>query len=56
MSDLSEVVKIFESKHQDCISFSKKHLNRKNDDLHQYYEGAKWAFEFVLETIKEKDN
>ena len=56
MSESLEIIKILESKRQDCISFSKKHLDRKNEDLHQYYEGAKWALDFALETIKENKN
>ncbi len=50
-NEIEQIVKKIESKKRDCISFSKKYKQRKMGDLHQYYEGANWAFDFALQTI-----
>lgn len=46
------IIEQIESKHADSIAFSKKHKSRENEDLFQYYEGANWAFKYVLDVIK----
>jgi len=47
------IIEKLESKQKDCIAFSKKYQTRKMDDLFNYYEGAKWAIDYVLTIIKE---
>ena len=53
--DIENVIKKLESKHTDCIEFSKKHKSRKMDDLVQYYDGASWALKFAISLLKEKN-
>jgi len=54
---LEKLIEVLESKKRDCVSFSKKYETREMKELHQYYEGANWAIDFVLATIKElKEN
>ena len=53
-TETNKILKILESKKLDCISFSKKHKDRKNEDLYQYYEGATWALEYAIKSIKEE--
>ncbi|HVZ62348.1 MAG TPA: hypothetical protein VG896_01535 [Candidatus Nitrosotalea sp.] len=52
-NSIEEILKKLESKRKDCVSFSKKYEIRKMDDLRQYYEGATWAIDFAISTIKE---
>jgi len=56
MSDksLSKIIEMLESKRQDSISFSKKYKSRDMEELFQYYEGAKWAFDYTLKIINEQ--
>lgn len=55
--DIQEILEKLESKQRDCVSFSKKYESRKMEDLHQYYEGANWAFTFVIALLKnQKDS
>jgi hypothetical protein len=56
MSDksLSKIIEMLESKRQDSISFSKKYKSRDMEELFQYYEGAKWAFDYTLKVINEQ--
>jgi len=54
MEIIKEILTELESKKKDSISFSKKQQNRGNEDLHQYYEGSTWAFDFAISIIKEK--
>ena len=42
------------SKKADCVAFSKKHKDRNNEDLYQYYEGALWALTYTLNLLEEK--
>ena len=53
--EFKNIIEKLESKQRDCVSFSKKYKTRKMDDLYQYYEGANWALEFALSTIKEEN-
>lgn len=46
------ILEQFESKRRDCIAFSKKYEVRKMEDQKQYYEGAKWAFDFAISKLK----
>lgn len=50
-----EVLKVLESKKKDCQTFVKKYEMRKMEDLKQYYEGAKWAIDFAIATIKNSE-
>ena len=52
---ITSLVEKLESKQRDCVAFSKKYESRKMEDLKQYYEGAKWAFDFTIAQIKELD-
>jgi hypothetical protein len=54
MEIIKEILTELKSKKEDSISFSKKHQDRGNEDLHQYYEGSTWAFDFAISIIKEK--
>ena len=54
MEKIDQVLEEIESKRNDSISFKKKYKSRKMDDLEKYYEGAEWAFTFVLALLKEK--
>ncbi|WP_299290875.1 hypothetical protein [Nitrosopumilus sp.] len=54
--DLEKILEKLNSKKRDCESFSKKYEVRKMDDLFQYYEGAKWAIEFAISVIENKDS
>ena len=54
MEIIKEILTELQSKKKDSISFSKKQQNRGNEDLHQYYEGATWAFDFAITVIKER--
>ena len=56
MSDksLSKIIEMLESKRQDSISFSKKYKSRDMEELFQYYEGVKWAFDYTLKVINEQ--
>ena len=49
--DLNNFKKQIDSKKVDCVAFSKKHKDRKNEDLFQYYEGATWALTYVLNLL-----
>ena len=49
---LHQIIEKLEAKKRDCIAFSKKYETRKMEDLRQYYEGANWALDFALSTIK----
>jgi len=51
---LENLLKKLESKKKDCITFSKKYEIRNMSELKQYYEGAKWAFEFVISELNDK--
>lgn len=51
--ELKKILENLESKHRDCISFSKKHKERGNLELFQYYEGAVWALNYAITFIKE---
>ena len=51
--EINKILENLESKHRDCISFSKRHKARGNEDLFQYYEGAAWAFDYAITFIKE---
>ena len=51
-----KIIQKLESKKKDCISFSKKYKTREMDDLFNYYEGAGWAIDYALSTIKEFKN
>lgn len=50
---IGTIIEKLESKKKDCVSFSKKYQTRQMEDLHQYYEGAKWALDYALSTINE---
>jgi len=50
---IETIIEKLESKQKDCITFSKKYQTRKMDDLFNYYEGAKWAIDYVLTIINE---
>lgn len=52
---INEILEKLESKKRDCESFSKKYQTRKMEDLYQYYEGAKWAMDFSIATIKNNE-
>jgi hypothetical protein len=54
--EFSLLIEKLESKHRDCIAFSKKYETRKMEELKQYYEGAKWALEFSIAQLKELNN
>jgi hypothetical protein len=54
--EIDKVIEILQIKYKDCTSFSNKYKLRKMDDLFQYYEGAKWALDYALTTIKESKN
>jgi hypothetical protein len=54
MEIIKEILTELESKKKDSISFSKKQHDRGNEDIHNYYEGATWAFDFAITVIKEK--
>jgi len=51
--EINKILEYLESKHRDCISFSKKHKARGNEDLVQYYEGATWALDYAIKAMKE---
>lgn len=53
---IDDVIETLEIKYKDCTSFSNKYKLRKMDDLFQYYEGAKWALDYALATIRESKN
>jgi len=50
-SEIKQLLQKLESKKKDCIVFSKKYETRNMSELKQYYEGAKWAFEFAISEI-----
>lgn len=50
---IENIIEKLEGKKRDCLEFSKKYETRKMEDLRQYYEGANWALDFALSTIKE---
>lgn len=52
-SKIETILEKLESKRKDCVAFSKKYEVRKMEDLRQYYEGATWAINFAISTIKE---
>jgi len=49
---VDKIIDQLKSKQKDCIQFSKKYQTRNMEQLSQYYEGAKWAFDYTLNTIK----
>lgn len=51
MEEIELVKEKLQSKKNDCEAFSKKHKDRGNEDLYQYYEGALWAFKYALKII-----
>jgi len=52
-STLSEIIEKIENKEKETRQFIKKYQARKMSDLQQYYEGANWALNYVLKTVKE---
>ena len=50
--DKSSFLEKLESKKRDCIAFTKKYESRNMSELQQYYEGAKWAFEYAIHEFK----
>jgi len=53
--DVIDFKKQIVSKKADCVAFSKKHKDRNNEDLYQYYEGALWALTYTLNLLEEKE-
>ena len=51
--ELKNIIETIESKQRDCEAFSKKYKQRNQEDLYQYYEGAGWAFKFILHLFNE---
>lgn len=49
---IKTILEQFESKQRDCVAFSKKYGVRKMEEQKQYYEGAKWAFDFAISKLK----
>lgn len=56
MTNLNEILNKLESKKNDSISFQKKYKIRQMKDLEKYYEGAEWAFTYVITLIKNANN
>lgn len=56
MNEIKKFKEKLESKKNDCIAFSKKHKDRKNEDLYNYYEGALWAFAYALKMVEESND
>lgn len=52
--DFEKILNEIKSKQQDSIAFSKKYKSRDMEELFQYYEGAKWAFDYTLKIINEQ--
>lgn len=50
---LKSILEQLESKQRDCVAFSKKYRVRKMEEQKQYYEGAKWAFDFAISKLKD---
>ena len=50
---IKKILEQLESKQRDCVAFSKKYGVRKMEEQKQYYEGAKWAFDFTISKLKE---
>lgn len=53
--DIIDFKSKLESKKTDCEVFSKKHKERNNEGLFQYYEGALWALRYTLKLLEESE-
>jgi len=53
--NIQNLLNKLQSKKMDCIVFSKKHKDRGNEDLYNYYEGALWAFTVSINLLSESN-
>lgn len=50
--NIEELITKITNKEKESAKFMKKHETRKMIELQKYYEGANWAFNYVLTILK----
>mgnify|MGYP006119152747 CR=1 FL=1 len=54
ISSNSEILHKLQEKKDESDRFIHKYQSRKMNDLEEYYKGASWAFDFMINIIKKE--